>query len=586
MNEEKYFELTGGFRPDFIAEAAEWKHEDHSAESEIGAIFEADLKRRTQELHSDTDTEKELPSVEAAEVEPIEPMPEISQNDMPRHLAAGITAIAAAIALTIGALVYMAQRPGDSMITPAGTTLADSSILSVQTGMEPGISVQTQTAAQSGSSAAEDPASGTDSAGSGTAENSESASGGGADAENYTGTNFLGGSGHLRLIASGESKLDFGDHTYQIDTSNLMGTMALEDDDYWYLLFGSQYSRISKTERDADGKAHNEYICQQAGCPHNSEACPAFQASQLVTDGRGLYAMSQNMLFSISDDGTRTPFFRLSGDSDGNRYRNGWPHDDPNDPGSADIPAENWYSEMRLVYFTRLGDTGKWFAQFQLNHNDSTRASFVNAVFEPMNEKGESTATLLKLPYNNIDCRFAFDSEKELLYAGVPEEHNENEGFSGYLLYAIDIHTGEAEKQSDAHLPSSWFYSGGKVYGIGWDEQVFIEGGQPNGGRLVDNYGCLNLETGEWTVIEENTNLENVNCIGSKVYARRQRSVGDDTVIRMNPDGTEEEVLYTRKNRITALNYVSERFIFLQTSGGFELILNGECIPLDFRYDF
>ena len=138
MNEEKYFELTGGFRPDFIAEAAEWKHEDHSAESEIGAIFEADLKRRTQELHSDTDTEKELPSVEAAEVEPIEPMPEISQNDMPRHLAAGITAIAAAIALTIGALVYMAQRPGDSMITPAGTTLADSSILSVQTGMEPG----------------------------------------------------------------------------------------------------------------------------------------------------------------------------------------------------------------------------------------------------------------------------------------------------------------------------------------------------------------------------------------------------------------------------------------------------------------
>ena len=238
------------------------------------------------------------------------------------------------------------------------------------------------------------------------------------------------------------------------------------------------------------------------------------------------------------------------------------------------------------VYFTRLGDTGKWFACFQLSHFDSTRASFVNAVFEPMNEKGESTATTLKLPYNNIDCRFAFDSEKELLYAGVPEEHNENEGFSGYLLYAIDIHTGEAEKQSDAHLPSSWFYSGGKVYGIGWDEQVFIEGGKPNGGRMVDNYGCLNLETGEWTVIEENTNLENVNCIGSKVYARRQRSVGDDTVIRMNPDGTEEEVLYTRKNRITALNYVSEGFIFVQTSGGFELILNGECIPLDFRYDF
>ncbi|MCQ2407684.1 MAG: DUF5050 domain-containing protein [Oscillospiraceae bacterium] len=581
MNEEKYFELTGGLRPDFIAEAAEWKHEDHSAESEIGAIFEADLKRRTQELHSDADTEKELPSAEAPEVEPIEPMPEIRQNDMPRHLAAGITAIAAAIALTIGAFVYKAQRTGDSVFTPAGTTLADSSILSVQTGMEPGIAEQTQTAAQSGSSAAEDPASVTDSTRPGASNNAESISGGKSDAEHYSGTNFLGGTGHLRMIASAEPVLHFEQAVIQFDPNTLIGTMALEDDVNWYLLFGGQYSRISKTERDADGKAHNEYICQQAGCSHNREDCPAFLADQLVTDGRDLYAFSQNTLFRISDDGTKTPFFLLNEDPDGNRYYNGRPLDD----FALDTPAENFYSEMTLVYFTRLGDTGKWFAEFQLSHFDNTRPTLVNVFFEPMNEKGESAVTFIKLPYRT-DCRFAFDREKELLYAGVPEEHNENEGFSGYLLYAIDIHTGEARKQSDAYLPEGWFYFDGKVYGISYDTQEIILNRLVNGGHAVPTYGCLDPETGEWTVIEEKTNLGNIFCIGNKVYARRQRSVGDDTVIRMNPDGTDEEVLYTRKNRITALNYVSEGFIFLQTSGGFELILNGECIPLDFRYDF
>lgn len=577
MNEQKFFELTDGFRPEYIAEAAAWKHEQKSAETEIGAIFDAEIQRRRPELQ----TEKEVPSTEAKTDEPVEtvmPEPETQQALMLRRLAFGITAIAAALALTVGVLVYTAQRTGDSPVSQAGTAPADSSMLSVQTGMEPGIALQTQTAVN-GESASETTASGTESAADAPVSDPDAA------AESFTGENFLGGTGHLRVISEGKPELVFDNGTVQtFGTDNLMGSFALEDDEYWYLRMGSMQSRISKTQRDENGKANNEYICQKQGCPHRSGSdCPAAIADHLITDGYSLFSYDQNMLFRIDDTGRKTPFFRLKANAEGKRYMD---HIQSINGELITVSDTVVYASMELVFFGRLGDTGKWYAEFEIVHYDNSY-DFVNVVFEPMNDKGEAEVTYLQLPDDSVDSRIAYDNENELLYLGVYADKRNDNSYYGYDLCAFDINTGEMRWRSDTHPTQSfWCYHGGRIYTFNPETEEMLSGGKVYGGRLLNNYGYFDCETGEWTTVEERSNLQNVRCIGDKIYARRERSVGDDTIICMNPDGTDEEVLYTRKNRITSLNYVSPDFMFVQTSGGFELIVNGECIPLNYNFDF
>ena len=472
-----------------------------SEQNEIEKIFSSDsLDRRKQSVPQPAG--KQIPEQLAGITSP---MPGAKSNRrLARAAAIGLTAAAAFFSVGIGIIAYHAQKPESALSNreqqPAAATGTASEFVSMN---------ETQSTAhedEHGSSANEEAAQ--------------------TAPSEFTGTNYLGGQGHLRPL----------------------GTEGYEDDTYWYL--EDCRTRIPKAAPAEDGKYHNELICQTAGCSHQIPTCPlCTYYRHLISDGETIFYQNRNQIMYITDGGTDTctPFFSLTTDSAGN---------------SLSELYRSYINDIRFYNLTKLGDTGKW---------------FVFAGFS----KGEEYIRFCVIFTPNTDTPIVFDADDKHINPSY-DASTETLWFSGMRttdFIGFDIRTGEKKmlSLSDQYqvyysVSSAFCAVNGKLYG---NITSYVQ----TGADLTD-YISIDTADGMLTVLEEKTNLKNFRFIDGKRYALRSRSVLPDTFTCSDPDGSNEEVLYEHNGRITNAYALCSGFFHIMQDSGSYLMIDGTLLQI------
>ena len=471
----------------------------------------------------------------------------------------GLTAIAAAVALTVGIFAWKMRQDSEIGRTPASKNSTAANADFVQ---ERDISAEPVTELPG------DPAdSGTDSA----AQQEDS---GTASKESQTDTpqsdavNVFGGHGKLKPVMHNGTEV------------------ILEDDDYWYV---NGVKRVSKTARNDQGHLYGELLCQTAGCAHTDVGCMYYSyRGKLLSDGKEIYHVhndeipggeSGNSIDRLNENGEWELLFKLNGDPGGiNAALSAQYH--LQHPENSDTVIMN---RSQICYYgaKRLGDTSIYYISGIVYFSSNPNDNFYFGIL--IDEMKEMKPRFALLPYSGYEAQY--DAEHDLLYLmGTDTQRHINN-----TAYVYDMKQIELSDSISGDLPqpvkilSSGNYINfsaccldGKLY------YLSNTGENAPGSRENINLLCFDPETGESTVLEEKTDKGSISAYGGRMYYSIQARVGMDKVCSCAPDLSDEQVIYETPNRLRNIYPVTDpSFIRIAGEMGDYFLVNGEALRVD-----
>ena len=542
MTQRELFDAFGRLPEAFRLEALENPEPD--AADEIDVLFEQNLRQYTESARQPAEKEEVSRSEEIKDIN--RAVRKKEQNPL-RNLTIGLTAVAAVIALTVGAMVWRVHR---ETIDTIGSPSAASSVQQAVTEM------QMQTDAQ-GSQITETAAADDAQEQSVTGSPADS-----AEAAQSTETNLFGGKGALRIVG----------------VQNSSSEPITEDDEYWYI--GGR-SRISKTVKNEQGKLEEELICRTPGCLHNLPDCLYYRYGNLLSDGEEIYLPSltkQGMieengrLARLNPDGTDADFFQIEKDEIIEGFT-----------AEGNTIVHHEYEKIYYYDILKLGDSGNYLIQGQLQHNETGNKSITfNVLFTP------ATGKKVFLPWEFLHWQYDA-AGGQLFCIRYKESTASSVGYvkdAQFLLY--DIRTGECIRQSGTFsCVTSAVILDGRVYYIRRTDRTvtIISDGQPNGGRLehTESFYTYDFASGENTVLQEDTDYEYIYLCGGRLIFVRQAHVGKDQIVILNPDDMSEEILYETPNKIMYLRCCTNPdFLYIRGTFTDGFIVNGELRHIQF----
>ena len=543
MTQRDLFDAVGRLPESYRLEAMEDAAQDSAAE--INALFEESTRHPVKAVLPDASAESQ-----STDIRDIQPAAHKKAQNPIRNLTIGLTAIAAAVALMIGAMVWRVhQETIETIGSPAD---------SVRQNTDTEINVQTD---EAGIPRMEITTAG-DTEQTQDITHTEPLSG---DTEVFqtTATNIFGGRGALRVVGK----------RYGLQP-------ITEDEDYWYI-GGS--GRISKTAENQSGHLHEELLCQTPGCLHDTPECLRFRYYDLITDGVYLYEQrfEQNgymnddgSLIRINPDGSRDIFYYPERDKLIAKYQEEGRTVDASDP-----------FDIRYVNIIRLGSSGNYLIEAYWDREDDPQARiWINMFFTPETEK------TVFLPFEAMNWQYD-EAGGQLFGIRSQDSNATSKGLARDAQFSLyDIRTGECLKQSNV-IPnmSEAVLMNGSVYYIRTtsEEQKFIVDGEDRGGRLVRTaaFCTYDFETGKATVLQDNIDFGQINLCGGKLLCLRQSRVGKDQLFYLDPEDMSEKLIFETPNKITNVCCAEPDFIELRNNSqvsGNGFLIDGELKKVEF----
>ena len=253
------------------------------------------------------------------------------------------------------------------------------------------------------------------------------------------------------------------------------------------------------------------------------------------------------------------------------------------DAGNPADPHE--YREINFYDLIKLGDSGNYLIQGQLQHQDiGSQSICFNVIYTP------ATQQKIFLPWKMFSWQY--DAETGQLFGCyAADEYAASKGFTrDAQFYLYDIYTGECIKESGI-IPNMFeaVMQVGTVYYIrkNYAEQKIIVDGKERGGRAIytDTLCSYDFETGKQTVLLEDTDFDRIVFCGGRLLCRRNAHVGKDQLFYLDPADLSEELVYETPNKIENIwCCTNPDFILLRGTFVDGFLVNGELKRVQFNY--
>lgn len=508
MTERELFDAIGRLPEHYRTEALAPEQPCTEQKNEIDALFDS-------ASHTEAVQYRKAPEPEKPVNRPVAVLRKTAPQKPQKSGILGLTAIAAAVALTVGVFAWKMRQ--DSEVQGNSAAMPGSSADYVQQSDIPAETVTMLPEEQSGSSTQtteqtdgiprpeDDPA---------------------AD-EMFTpspdltgkngGVNTMGGHGLLKTV------------------SNTPGTLILEDDDNWYINGGT---RISKTVHNANGHLYGELLCQKPGCAHQLDDCPYYSHhNRLLSDGKNLYMTGAKLdgvpnldqtLFKQDGDGIFAPFFSPK------LYQR----------VITAFKQENELTAIDYAHVLQLGDTDVYYiAVYADFHNAANNAEERRQFGVLLDKKSDRFAITL---YS--DGKPLYDAEHELLYLFESDGNYYPRYYSAFIYDMKQVSLTYDPEQAGAEATEiiSVFHAytllDGKLY--------YYNDCTDAAYRLLPGECSLYCYDPEKDrdhavmLLEEKTNRMDITAADGRLYYRTHASVGKDKICSCAPDLTDEQVVY------------------------------------------
>ncbi|MBR3447337.1 MAG: hypothetical protein IKH27_06010 [Oscillospiraceae bacterium] len=508
MTERELFDAIGRLPEHYRTEALALEQPCTEQKNEIDALFDS-------ASHTEAVQYRKAPEPEKPVNRPVAVLRKTVPQKPQKSGILGLTAIAAAVALTVGVFAWKMRQ--DSEMQGNSAAMPGSSADYVQQSDIPAETVTMLPEEQSGSST--QTTGQTD--GIPLPEDVPDAD------EMFTpspdptgkngGVNTMGGHGLLKTV------------------SNTPGTLILEDDDNWYINGGT---RISKTVHNANGHLYGELLCQKPGCAHQLDDCPYFNChNRLLSDGKNLYMTGAKLdgvpnldqtLFKQDESGIFEPFFSPD------LYKR----------VITSFKQNNQLTEISYAYVLQLGDTDTFYIALRATfYNAANTANEVRLFGVLLDKKSDRFAITL---YS--DGKPLYDAEHELLYL-FESDGNYYPRYYNACIYDMKQIALSYDPEQDVTEPAemiSVFHAytllDGKLY--------YYNDCTDAAYRLLPGECSLYCYDPEKDrdhavmLLEEKTNRMDITAADGRLYYRTHASVGKDKICSCAPDLTDEQVVY------------------------------------------
>jgi hypothetical protein len=552
MNEQDIFDIMSGLPEKHIAEAAEWKyrHQSDAAGNEIDTLF---TNAAEKEAARPKPPEKTISRVSAPpEMQGSSVAAEVQPNIM-RHSVIGLTAIAAALVLAVGGIVLKLHSDRSAITDPGTAASTEYTVTSDPVVSESAVPTH-NTTTDAGEQVTENTVTTTVTFAADAAPVPHHEDDTVAPGE----LNFLGGHGKL----------------YPIVFDNSYGIECIADEDNWYI---NGTRRISKTARDENGKPKEELLCQVAGCSHtNEEDCLVAQYSNRLLVGQDeVYYWDTNAPSFIK--GCIGQFKRILSD------------------GSLEtvIPAPDKFlaSENHIVsqvYFTSvmaLGDTGIYYVEANMSDSEHFRNMRILAdsrtgdIMELSDGFHSASPAQYDEKTGHLFLFETYENQRKIngRVNAAGEIITDSETRYNPGICEIDIYTGEEISRHEMQFDNSWFIRDNALHMLSAPQESSV--------NSFVNWFRIDLSTGEKTQILENCHFNSIMSCGDYVYAARHAAVGNDAIVRMQPDGSGETVIMETAGIIHSLiPTVNDELLFILTDTGipFAVLPDGSTVQITY----
>lgn len=516
MTERELFDAIGRLPEQYRTEALSPAQHTEKP-NEIDALF--DSASHTEAVQYRTEPEQQN-----SENRPAVSVRKAQQQKPQRSGIIGLTAIAAAVALTVGIFAWKMRQDSDMQGNPAAMPGSSADLVQQSDIPAETVTLLPEDSAESSTQMTEQ----TDSI-----PRPEDDSG--AD-EMFTptqdisgrngGVNYLGGHGVLKTV------------------SNEPGNLILEDDDNWYINGGT---RISKTARNDGGYLYGELLCQKPGCAHQLDDCPYYNTHyRLLSDGKNLYWKAPNLrdvpnldqtLFKQDESGTFAPFFS--------------PQLYPRVITS--FKQNNQLTAVSYDHVTQLGDTNIYYIAVSATFYNAANQADERRLYGILVDKQSDRFALA----DYSDHKPLYDAEHEMLYLFVYDGNSRPLYYSAHIYdmkqVSLTYDPEQAVTEPVRAFPvfDSWTLLDGKLY--------YYDDCTDSAYRLLPGECSLYCYDPEKdadnavTLLEEKTNRMDITAADGRLYYRTHASVGKDKICCCAPDLTDEQVVYETPQVISDL---------------------------------
>lgn len=549
MTERELFDAIGRLPEQYRTEALAPEQPRTEQKNEIDALFDS-------ASHTEAVQYRKAPEPEKPVNRPVAVLRKTAPQKPQKSGILGLTAIAAAVALTVGVFAWKMRQ--DSEMQGNSAAMQGSSGDFVQQSDPPAetVTLLPEDSAESGTQTTEQ----TD---------------GIQLPEGYTlpeydpdademftpspdrtgkngGVNTMGGHGLLKTV------------------SNTPGTLILEDDDNWYVNGGT---RISKTARNADGHLYGELLCQKPGCAHQLDDCPYYSHhNRLLSDGKTLYMTGAKLdgvpnldqtLLKQDGDGIFAPFFSPK------LYQR----------VITAFRQENELTAIDYAHVLQLGDTDVYYIAVNARFYNAANNAEERRQFGVLLDKKSDRFAIV----DYSDKKPLYDAEHELLYLFTSENSVYPVYYSAQVYDIKQVSLTYDPEQAGAEPAEmfSVFYAytllDGKLYYYD-DCTDHVYQLLPGNCSLY----CYDPEKADaFALLEEKTNRLDITAADGRLYYRTHASVGKDKICSCAPDLTDEQVVYETPQVINRLYPIEDpAFIHISASANI-FLLNGTEEKID-----
>ncbi|HAG14278.1 MAG TPA: hypothetical protein DCG49_10530 [Ruminococcus sp.] len=522
MNEKQFFQLMDGMRETHIAEAAGWKYRqtekdaetgEISPENEISALFDREQPKKTENktiiMKKETEPETNPKTDKKPQKDP--------SANMLKYTAAGILTAAAALVLVVGGLWRQTlQEHADSIWTQPGMS-------GTAAAGEQKDTTAPQDTADSGESTAFDAAAYTVPA------NGAQLPPDAVEAQStemtvpavFEGQNFIGGSGELRPLNGPGS------------------TLFMEDDDYYYAV----YYYGDSAHYPTSAVRYDRHRVYENGILAGEEIKGAESLPYMISDGESFYEQPVNtwgVLRKLEQDGSFSDFL-------------------PNSRIREDIELNG----DNLIYdrIIPLNDHRYYlYAHTNPEAASGKVAILLNMIYTP------ETDAIVYLPENMCLTGDAacYDAEQDLLYLpsnGMVYHMARSRAYgsstvSEYGEEAMGVHCFDCATgtQTRAFPDVREDHTDGSEWAVCGDALYYLVRQISESRKETVSLHRIDMTTMEDTLLADDTDLQQIICVNGALYGRTHVSVGDDTLIRLDADGSTADIII-KSNAIFNITY-------------------------------
>ena len=560
MTERELFDAIGRLPEQYRTEAfSPVQTPEQTKINEIDAMFDSAV--RTEAVRSAAEPQRSTAAKK--------PAAEIRQTAQPkphRSSLIGLTAIAAAVALTVGIFAWtMRQETLDPSANP-GTSAGADFVQQSDISGEPVTALPEETSGNGTSNGT------TSSAALNTEDERYSTAEPLPESLSDSEVNILGGHGTLRIV------------------ENINYNLVLEDQDNWYY---NAYSKVSKTDTNQYGVHVEKKLCDDPACKHQREDnCLRYRYEcRLMSDRQSLFLAADNQsedptqLDRINSSGETQPFFSLNAYPALRRALEQLCAAQYPDAESVNLfsPKLDW----RFMNLYRLGDEDIYYMVIGTTLSEAEQHYF-NAGFL-LNTKDGSFA-MLHLTLN--EARYDPDNRILCLSDGMPEQIVKGVPAQQIMLYDMaqirftkETHTEQAAAKI-IYMADRWCLENGRLIFTRVNRAEDNVSGAAvryslESYNLNHNYG---LKNNTFEMLDENTHKQYLTAADGRLYYVMKEIIGPDRICSCDPDG-QNEVTVFESEEARKIGYLypmqdSSFMRFVTSNGGIMVLENGESYPI------